>query len=89
VAEAQQALRQLGEDLGSLTARLEKLARCFPRHPDEDAMLESRIPSDVSTEVLTSVECVLHDHLRPAVQILEKASQITEEDLRREFQRRS
>jgi hypothetical protein len=38
--------------------------------------------------VLTSIECVLHDHLRPTIQILKKASRITDQDLRRGFKPR-
>ncbi|HEX5758959.1 MAG TPA: hypothetical protein VF121_07165 [Thermoanaerobaculia bacterium] len=79
-------LREVAGKLATLVLRLESLTTALPRSGEEDSMLELLIPSDVPTEVRTTIECVLHDDLRPAIRALTQASEVTEEELRRDFQ---
>jgi hypothetical protein len=39
----------------------------------------------VATEVLATIECVLDDNLRPAIRELQRAAQVTDAELEREF----
>jgi hypothetical protein len=41
-------------------------------------------PYDVATDILATVECVLADSLRPAVQSLQRSAQVTDVELERE-----
>ena len=88
VAAALRAVGEIAGELRALIARLESIAASVPRSADEDAMLELRLPSDVATELLSRIECVLHDNLQPAAESLEKAAAVTAGALRREFRRR-
>jgi hypothetical protein len=46
-------------------------------------MIEGRIAWDLPTELRTTIECVLEGQLRPAVESLERAARVTEEEQRR------
>lgn len=65
--------------------RLRRVWESVPRSPDEDAILEGRMPKDAATEIRTALECVLDHRLRTAIQSLEPASRVTDDDLRREL----
>jgi FtsZ-binding cell division protein ZapB len=45
-------------------------------------MLEHRVPNDIPTELAGTIECVVADQLRPAIESLEAASRVTAEELR-------
>lgn len=84
-AEAQAALRAIAFDLVRLEERWQMVLDALPRSDDEAAMFEGSIPWDLPTELRTTVECLLEAEIRPAIESLERASQVTEENLRREF----
>lgn len=87
-AEAQGELRAVADQLLGVEDRLRAVWEAVPRSPDEDAMFEGRIPWDLVTEVRTVVECVEED-LRRAIKSLERATQVTDDDLLRGFRRGS
>ena len=86
-AEVQAALAAITLDLLTLEDRCREVLAALPRSPDEDDMIEGRIAWDLPTELRTTVECVLGDHLRPAIESLERVSRVSQEELRREFRR--
>lgn len=87
-AEAQATLSAIALDLLGIEDRCQQLLESLPRSPDEDAMIEGRIPLDLPTELRATVECFMVDELRPAVESLERAARVSEEELRREFRQR-
>jgi hypothetical protein len=56
-----------------------------PKSPNEDAMIEGRIPLDLPTELRATAGCFLVDELRPAIESLERAARVSDDELRREF----
>jgi hypothetical protein len=50
-------------DVARLRTRLQALSASLPRSPEEDAMLEGRIPADVPTEMRTTINAVVEDQL--------------------------
>ena len=50
-------------------------------------MFVGEVAWDLPTELLTTIECVLEDQLRPAIESLERVSRVSEEELRREFRK--
>ena len=84
-AEVQAALSAIALDLLGVEDRCREILASLPRSPNEDAMIEGRMAWDLPTELLTTIECLMEDQLRPAVESLEQASQVTEMDLHREF----
>jgi hypothetical protein len=58
----------------------------LPPSPHREAMWAHEIPSDVATEIYGTIECVLTDHLRTAVEYVEGASRATTEELRERFE---
>jgi hypothetical protein len=84
-AEAQAALAAIALDLLGVEDRCREILASLPRSPEEDAMIEGRIAWDLPTELLTTIECVLEDQLRLAVEALERAARVSEEELRTEF----
>jgi hypothetical protein len=84
-AEAQAALAAIALDLLGIEDRCQQLLASLPRSPDEEAMIEGRIAWDLPTELRTTIECLLVDEVRLAIESLERASRMTEHDLRREF----
>lgn len=83
--EAQAALRAIAFDLVRLEERCQGVLDSLPRSENEAAMFEGSIPWDLPTELQTVLESLLEGEIRPAIESLERASQVTEEDLRREF----
>jgi hypothetical protein len=86
--EAQVLLGGIARKLGELKTLLEEIRDGLPRSPDEDRMLEAEIPSDLSTELYATIECVLDDDLASAIEELTAASKLTAADLAREFEER-
>jgi hypothetical protein len=85
-AEAQVELRAVADQLLAVEDRLRAVWEAVPRSPEEDDMFEGRKPWDLATEIRTVVECV-EEELRRAIKSLERATQITDDDLLREFRR--
>jgi len=85
VEEAQAALRVMAGELLGIEDRLQAIAAGLPESADRDAMLEGKIPYDVATDLLGTIEVVVADDIRPAFQRLERASRVTEEELRQGY----
>jgi hypothetical protein len=83
--EAQAALAGVALVLVAVADRLQTIHDALPPSPNRDAMLEHRVPRDVATEIVATVECVLMDEIRPAIEYLEAASRVTAEELRERF----
>ncbi len=81
-AEAQAALAEIALELVAITDRLEQVRDALPPSRNREAMLEHRVPYDVATELAGTIECVVADQLRPAMEYLEAASRVTAEGLR-------
>jgi hypothetical protein len=88
VEQTQAKLKEISYDLLELEDRLLLIRDSLPIPPNVDAMLEGLEPYDVATDIFGSIECVVDDCLSPAIRTLEKAAEITNEDLRREFRKR-
>ena len=80
--EAQAALAEVALELVATADRLQRIHDELPASPNRDAMLEHRVPRDVATEIAATVECVLVDEIRPAIEYLEAVSRVTAEELR-------
>jgi hypothetical protein len=87
-AEVQAALAAMALDLLALEDRCRVILARLPRSPNEDAMIEGRIAWDLPTELRTTIECFLVDELRLAIASLERAAQVSEDELRREFRKK-
>jgi hypothetical protein len=85
VARAQAALGEVACQLLAVVDRLEAIHGALPAPPDIDDRQEGRKPYDVTTDVLGTIECVLEDDLRPAIEELQRSAQVTEEQLREEY----
>ena len=84
-AEVQAALGAIALDLLALEDRCREILASLPRSPNEEAMFVGDIPWNLPTELLTTIECVLEDQLRPAVESLARAARVSDDELRREF----
>ena len=73
-AAAQADLRQIVEELDAIRARLAEIHDRLPVSSQETAMLSGGVELDVSTEVRSVIECVLHDNLQPAIRDLAVAA---------------
>jgi hypothetical protein len=80
--EAQAALSAVALELVAIADRLQAIHDELPPSRNRDAMLEHRRPYDVATELSGTIECVLVDQLRTAIEHLEAASRVTAEELR-------
>jgi hypothetical protein len=85
VAKAQASLGEVACQLLFLVDALERILREVPRPPDLADREEGRLPYNVATEVLATIECVLEDELRPAIVSLQRAAQMTDAELERDF----
>ena len=79
--EAQAALAAVALELVAIADRLQTIHDALPT-ARRDAMLEHRIARDVATEIYGTIEAVLVDEIRPAIEYLEAASRVTAEELR-------
>jgi hypothetical protein len=57
---------------------------CLAR-PDLADRQEHRLPYNVATDILATIECVVTDSLRPAVASLQRSAAITDAELERDF----
>ena len=85
VAKAQASLGEAAYQLLFLVDALEAILRELPRPPDLADREEGRLPYNVVTDVLATIECVLEDELRPAIASLQRAAQTTDAELERDF----
>ena len=83
--EAQAALSEIALQLVAIEDRLTRIAESLPVPPNQENMLEHRVPYDVATKLTGMIQCVVTDEIRPAIEYLEGAARVTAEDLRREF----
>jgi hypothetical protein len=81
-AEAQTALAEVALELVAITDRLQRIGDELPVSRNRQAMLEHRVAYDVATELVGTIECVVADQLRPAMEYLEAASRVTAGGLR-------
>jgi hypothetical protein len=86
VEEAQVALQAIAGELLGIEDRLQAIAAQLPQSANRDAMQEGKIPYDVATDLLGTIEVVVVDDIRPAFRRLERASRVTDTDLRQGFQ---
>jgi hypothetical protein len=87
-AQAQAVLGEIACQLLFLSDLLESVHRDLPPPADIDERIEHEKPYDVATEVLATIECVQEDRLRPAIESLQRAAQVTDAGLRIEFEER-
>lgn len=73
------------DQLEEIQRRLRRLADEVP-DPSDD-MLEHRVPYDVETAILTTLECVAEDDLGAAIEKLRVAVAATPAELREEWER--
>ena len=73
-AAAQAQLREIVKGLSTYVLTLEGVHRQLPVPPEQDAMLEGELPMNVALEVRTTIESVLHDQFRPAIEALQSAA---------------
>jgi hypothetical protein len=86
-AEAQAALAEIALQLIAHEDRLRAIRDQLPKSANREAMWEHLVPYDLSAEIHATIECVLIDWLRAAIEYLEAAARVTEDDLRRRFER--
>ncbi len=75
----------LADEMEGLKERFEEVLAELP--DPVDAALEHKIPYDVDTEVVTTVECVLHQDVEPGIRSLLGAASVTPEELRAHWER--
>ena len=85
---AQAALAEIALQLVAIEDRLTRIVDSLPVLPNQEDMLEHRVPYDVATKLAGMIQCVVADEIRPAIEYLERAAQVTDKDLRREFGQR-
>jgi hypothetical protein len=86
IPTAQAAVAAIATDLIAMQDRLAAINRQLPVPPDQEAMLEGKIPPDVATELSGCIDCLNDDILLQAVEMLQHAAAITPHDLVRAFQ---
>jgi hypothetical protein len=87
-AEAQAALAEVAYQLLALVDTLQAIHAGLPEPPDIDDRYEHRKPLNVAAEVLSTIECVLEDNLRPAIESLQRSAETTDAELEREYRER-
>jgi hypothetical protein len=85
VAKAQAALGQAACLILAVCDLLEQVHASLPPPADIYDRQEGRKPYDVATDVLATIECVLEDELRPAVESLQRSAQVTDAELEEQF----
>ena len=85
VARAQAALGDAAAQLLAVGDRLEEIHEGLPPPADFDDRLESYRPYDVATDILGTIECVVEDCLRPAIDSLQRSARVTTAELEQEF----
>jgi hypothetical protein len=85
VAFAQVALAIAVRSIKSAVDLLERVHAGLPAPPDLADRQEGRKPYDQATDILTTIECVLKDDLRPAVEALQRSAAITDAELEQKY----
>jgi hypothetical protein len=85
VARAQAALSHAAGQLRAVGNRLEEIHEGLPPPADFDDRLEGYRPYDVATDILGTIECVVEDCLRPAIDSLRQSARVTDSELERDF----
>src|ERR1700674_4028662 len=86
IARAQAALGDAACQVLAVVDLLEEVYRGLPPPTDLADRQEGRRAYDVATDVLATIECVLEDDLRPAVETLRRSASVTDAELERQFQ---
>lgn len=86
VARAQVCLGVAAFEIQEAAKLLEEIHAGLPEPPDIADRQEGRLPYDVATDILATIECVLDDDLRPAIEALQRSAKVTDEDLARDFE---
>ena len=81
--QCQQAVFDVAVELARQDKRLAELAAALPLPEDFDP---DTLPSTLAMELYSRIQAVKADHLQPAMAILYEGAQLTDADLRREFQ---
>jgi hypothetical protein len=84
VARAQAALGAAACQVLAVTDLLEEVHAGLPPPPDINDRQEGRLPYDIATDVLATIEVVLEDDLRPAIRSLQRSTSITDSELEQE-----
>lgn len=85
VATARNALNVAGYESAEAAKLLEGVLRGLPPPTDLADRQEGRLPYDVATDILATIECVLADDVLPAIANLQRAARVTHAELKREF----
>jgi len=88
VPRAQVLLLEIVVDLMRLEHQLQRIERRLPRSTEHAAMINGEVAPDVATELGGCIEFVLRDCISPAISYLRDATQVSDEDLRRDFEAR-
>lgn len=71
---AQEEVRQIAKELTGICRKLLNLHKSLPPATLEAVMFAGEEDLDVTTEVRTIIECVVHDSIEPAIRDLEAAA---------------
>jgi hypothetical protein len=85
VARAQVALGGAAFEIQRAADFLKEIHDGLPEPPDLADRQEGRKPYDVATDILATIECVLEDNLRPAVESLRRSATVTDAELERDY----
>jgi hypothetical protein len=85
IARAQTILGVAAYEIAEAAKLLAEIRAGLPLPADLIDRQEGRLPYDVATEVLGTIECVIADDLLPAIQALQRAAKVTDADLKRDF----
>jgi hypothetical protein len=85
VAGAQAALAVAAFEVKRAADLLDEIHAALPEPPDIEDRQEGRKPYDCATDILATIECVLEDNLRPAVETLWRSARVTDADLEHEY----
>jgi hypothetical protein len=88
VAFAQVAFGIAARSIASAANLLERIHSGLPEPPGLADRQEGRKPYDQATDILATIECVLEDDLRPALEALRRSAAITDAELEQEYRER-
>jgi len=88
VESAQLALVIAAHSITSVAELLERVHAGLPEPPDLADRQEGRKPYDQATDILATIECVLEDDLRPAVEALQRSATVSSAELERDYEQR-
>jgi hypothetical protein len=76
------AVEEVADQLVALVATLDAVHAGLLEPPDIKDRQEGRLPYDVTTDVLTTIECVREDNLLPAIESLRRSAKVTDAERR-------